>query len=107
MNMPGFTAEVSLYNMSVGYCHSEQSADSHAGTVVPAIPFCGNCDEILDRCSQNGGRPRAVCRACAIGDCFSGVERPPPSSIRLVTIRWAFSETQPELGGANPGNACA
>lgn len=77
MTMPGFTAEVSLYNTSVGYCYAEQSAASPAGKIVPAIPFCDNCDEILDRCSRNGGRPRAVCRACAVGDCFSGVERPP------------------------------
>ncbi|MCM3900743.1 MAG: hypothetical protein ND866_03475 [Pyrinomonadaceae bacterium] len=77
MNMPGFTAEVSLYKLHAGYSVNRRFADSHANTVVPAIPFCGNCDEILDRCSQNGGRPRAVCRACAIGDCFSGVEKPP------------------------------
>jgi len=77
MNAPIFTAEASLYKSSGYYCGG-QSADSHAGTVVPAIPFCGNCDEILDNCARNGGRPRAVCRACAIGDCFSGVENPPP-----------------------------
>ena len=77
MNMPGFTAEVSLYNRSVGYCHTVQSADSHAGGVIPAIPFCGNCDYILENCRRSGGRPRALCAMCAFGDCFSGVERPP------------------------------
>ena len=78
MKMPGFTAEVSLYKRSSGYRRADRPAGSNAGTVVPAIPFCDNCDEILDRCSRNGGRPRAVCRACAIGNCFSGVENPPP-----------------------------
>lgn len=79
MNMPGFTATESLYKSS-SYYRRGQSADSHADTVVPAIPFCGNCDEILDRCARNGGRPRAVCRACAIGNCFSGVEDPTPGN---------------------------
>jgi hypothetical protein len=82
MNMPGFTAEASLRRSatsygSSGYLHG-QSARSQAGTVVPAIPFCGNCPGILDRCARNGGLPRAVCNACAVGDCFSGVENPIP-----------------------------
>lgn len=77
MNIPGFTAESSLYTRGQTYQHSGHAADSQIGNIIPAIPFCDNCDEILDRCSRNGGRPRAVCRACAIGDCFSGVERPP------------------------------
>ena len=34
-------------------------------------------DEVLDRCAENGFRPRAVCRACLIGDCYSGEENPP------------------------------
>ena len=79
INMPNFTAEASLYRSSGSY-RSGQSADSRADTVVPAIPFCGNCDYILDRCARNGGRPRAVCRACAIGNCFSGVEDPTPGN---------------------------
>ena len=77
MNMPQFTAGQSLYGRS-GYYHHAQSAGSHAGTVVPAIPFCGNCDYILDRCARNGFRPRALCFACLTGNCFSGVENPPP-----------------------------
>ena len=87
-NLPGFTAEASLFKMSGGYCQTGHSADSHAGTVVPAIPFCDNCDEILDRCAENGGRPRAVCRACAIGNCFSGVENPPPRNPWETPPRW-------------------
>jgi len=77
MNIPGFTADVSLYKTGSDFYGFVASDNSTANAVIPAIPFCGNCPEILDRCSRNGGRPRAVCHACAIGDCFSGVERPP------------------------------
>ena len=76
MNIPGFTAEASVYRTQRDYL-GNGFADSHSGTVIPAIPFCGNCDEILDRCAETGGRPLAVCRACATGNCFSGVEKPP------------------------------
>lgn len=82
MNMPGFNADASFYRSTTSYTTGDylrgQSANSQTGTVVPAIPFCGNCPEILDRCSKNGGRPRAVCNACAMDDCFSGVENPIP-----------------------------
>ena len=77
MNMPQFTAGLSLYGRD-GYYHCEQSSGSHANTVIPAIPFCGNCDYILNRCAQNDFRPRALCWACLTGHCFSGVENPPP-----------------------------
>jgi len=73
MNMPRFTGESSLYR-SRSYYHHGQSATSNADIVVPAIPFCGNCDFILDNCERNGWRPRAVCNACAIGYCY---EKPP------------------------------
>src|SRR6266545_1084364 len=83
MNMPGFNADASLYQSTHSYNYGSyqymQSANSRFGAVIPAIPFCGNCDDILDRCARNGGLPRAVCHACAIGDCFSGVENPTPS----------------------------
>jgi len=78
MSVPKFTAAESVYRSRGQYYHGP-SADSRADIVVPAIPFCGNCDEILDRCAVNGGRPRAVCRACATGNCFSGVEDPTPN----------------------------
>jgi hypothetical protein len=74
MRIPDFTAERALSPRSRRFTARTRR---RAAGVMPAIPFCGNCDEILDRCSQNGFRPRAVCRACAIGDCFSGVENPP------------------------------
>jgi hypothetical protein len=68
MNMPGFTADASLYRPNGYYCR-DQFSDSHAEAVVPAIPYCGNCDWILDRCERNGWRPRALCDACASGNC--------------------------------------
>ena len=80
MNIPRFTGEASLYPStssyrSRGYSRHGQSADSHAHTVVPAIPYCGNCDWILDNCERNGWRPRAVCNACLRGYCY---DAPPP-----------------------------
>lgn len=93
MKMPGFNADASLYrssnlynnlsyaltHRSSGHYRQGQSADDrNASSVLPAIPFCGNCDYILDNCEQNGWRPRAVCNACARGDCYSGVENPTP-----------------------------
>jgi len=87
MSMPKFTAEASLYKTS-GYYRHGQSADSHDNAIVPAIPFCGNCDFILDNCERNGWRPRALCAACATGNCFSGVEVPPPDDPTRWHPRW-------------------
>jgi hypothetical protein len=75
MNMPGFTAETSLY-ATRGRYRTNRMVASPAGGVVPAIPACANCDDILDRCAANGGKPRAVCNACATGHCYSGEENP-------------------------------
>jgi hypothetical protein len=75
MSMPGFTAEASVGRR--GNFGTAQRAVRAGATVVPAIPFCDNCYEILERCARNGGRPRAVCNACLEGHCYSGVERPP------------------------------
>jgi len=72
--MPKFTAERALSSRSRRFRASTRRV---ADGVVPAIPFCGNCDEILDRCSRNGFKPRAVCHACLVGNCYSGVEKPP------------------------------
>ena len=77
MSLPGFTAEASLRTAQRHYRALRSRRSS--GGVVPAIPFCGNCDEILDRCAENGFRPRAVCRACYYGNCYSGVEDPTPT----------------------------
>jgi hypothetical protein len=88
MSLPKFTAEESLYR-SRGQYHQQYVNGAQSGAVVPAIPFCGNCDEILDRCAETGGRPRAVCRACAIGDCYSGVEDPTPDDpFTPIPGRW-------------------
>jgi hypothetical protein len=78
MRLPKFTATDTLYRSGGRYRHT-RSGGSRVDAVVPAIPFCGNCDYILDNCDKNGGRPRALCRACAIGNCFSGVEDPTPN----------------------------
>lgn len=77
MGMPGFSADACLESSERHY-HGGPSSLSHPGAVAPAIPFCGNCDEILERCAANGFRPRAVCWACLTGDCYSGVEDPTP-----------------------------
>ena len=77
--MPGFSADASLGRRR-GQYRAGGSDRSIDGTIVPAIPFCGNCDYILDRCARNGFRPRALCYACLTGNCFSGVEDPTPSN---------------------------
>lgn len=68
MNMPGFTADQSLH-ATRGHYRSNRPSASHTDAVVPAIPPCRNCDYILDVCARNGGRPRAACNACLIGNC--------------------------------------
>jgi hypothetical protein len=75
MSMPGFTADRSL-QAARGYYRGSTRGGTHSRGIVPAIPNCANCDAILDRCMDNGNRPRALCRACAFGDCFSGEENP-------------------------------
>jgi len=77
MRLPAFNASHSLYTRGGRHRHTA-SHESRGDAVVPAIPHCDNCDEILDRCVQNGGFPRAVCRACARGSCYDGVENLPP-----------------------------
>jgi hypothetical protein len=95
MRLPGFSAEQSLYGRR-GPHRLTWAAGVGPDMVTPAIPACANCDEILDRCAENGGRPRAVCRACAAGNCYEGTEDPPPSGPgapwewfeRLGGLRW-------------------
>ena len=76
MNIPGFTAEASVYRASHDYLGTG-SADLQGGAVIPAIPRCSNCDDLLEYCAEHDWRPRAACRACATGNCSSGVEKPP------------------------------
>ena len=73
VNMPGFTAEQSLRAVRGRY-RSGRTAPA-ASAVIPAIPRCENCDDLLDYCATHGGRPRAACIACATGNCDSGQER--------------------------------
>jgi len=75
MTTPGFTAALSL-GAARGSYGGGRSAAVRADAVVPAIPYCGNCGDILENCANNGWRPRAVCNACYSGNCFSGEENP-------------------------------
>jgi hypothetical protein len=78
MRLPMFTATESVYRSSASYRNAGELATPATGSVVAAIPFCGNCDDILENCARNRWRPRAVCNACFFGHCFSGVEDPTP-----------------------------
>lgn len=89
MNMPGFNANAALYRsahvyhgatdaLPYGGSNAYRRGLSAAGVVVPAIPACANCDYILDNCAQNGWRPRAVCNACAFGNCYEEPPMPDP-----------------------------
>jgi hypothetical protein len=75
MNIPGFTAENSL-TVAQGRYRSSRPVASQPGAVVPAIPRCSNCDDLLEYCATHGGRPRAACAACASGHCDSSDENP-------------------------------
>jgi hypothetical protein len=77
MKIPGFTAERSLLSAGRRYRSGRPTA-SLSGAVVPAIPACRNCDYILDQCEKHGWRPRAVCNACAVGDCYEDPPNPDP-----------------------------
>ena len=77
MSIPGFTAESSLSNGGP-YSTLGRFAGPQGSAVVPAIPYCGNCDWILDNCAKTGGRPYALCAACATGNCYGPRQVPPP-----------------------------
>lgn len=74
MNIPGFTAEESL-RASHGLYRGGHAVDAQPGGVIPSIPRCENCPDLLEYCATHGGRPRAACLACATGHCDSGQER--------------------------------
>ena len=76
MNMPGFTADQSLH-AARGRYRSGRPAATLSDAFVPAIPRCENCPRILRNCNRTGGRPRALCEACALGHCDSTVEPGP------------------------------
>jgi hypothetical protein len=77
MAIPGFNAESSL-SANRGFRRLGRSNRSPVDSVVPAIPYCGNCDWILDNCAKTGGRPYALCNACATGACYGPRQFPPP-----------------------------
>jgi hypothetical protein len=80
MRLPAFDADRSLYAAAGRYRAARTASGGAAGALVPARPKCSNCDDILDRCADNGGFPRAVCNACANGNCYEDgpVPVPPP-----------------------------
>jgi len=69
--MPGFNAEASLQGSRGAFRHGEFFV-SRADAVIPSIPACRNCYDILERCNRNGWLPRAVCNACFYGNCYEG-----------------------------------
>jgi hypothetical protein len=75
MNMPGFTAEQSLQRAR-GHYRSGRPLGAPGGAVVPAIPRCSNCENLLEYCATHHGMPRAACAACASGHCDSSEENP-------------------------------
>lgn len=77
MKMPEFTAEEALQKPRGRY-RSGRTAVSNQNAVIPSIPACGNCDGILERCESNGWKPRAVCNACATGNCYDEPPMPDP-----------------------------
>lgn len=76
MTIPRFTAELSLM-AGTRYRRAGGAAQSPIDSVVPAIPYCGNCDYILDWCASTHSHS-AVCRACLTGDCYGPPTAPPP-----------------------------
>lgn len=77
MNMPAFTAETSLYATN-GHYRAGSRAFPSPNQIFPAIPRCDNCESILERCENNGWRPRAVCNACLFGNCYDEPPLPDP-----------------------------
>ncbi|MGE0257568.1 MAG: hypothetical protein AB7T18_02330 [Alphaproteobacteria bacterium] len=88
--LPGFTADRSLAPARGRYRSGNRAASRSSG-VVPAIPMCSNCDYILDRCEQNGWRPRALCAMCATGDCWDPPPPPDPFPNPWPTPPWFSS----------------
>jgi hypothetical protein len=76
--MPGFTADASIYRTRRHYQAGRRSRSSPTDMIVPAIPACRNCDYILDQCELHNWRPRALCNACAFGNCYEEPPAPDP-----------------------------
>lgn len=78
MNMPGFSADASLYKTSGYYQADRHAINLPTQMIIPAIPMCQNCDWILEQCEIHGWRPRALCHACAVGNCYDEPPMPNP-----------------------------
>lgn len=67
MNIPGFSAEATLYRTR-GYYHMVATGMTSSGQVVPALPSCGNCDWACDKCVDclRSGGTRASCPGCGV-----------------------------------------
>jgi hypothetical protein len=77
-NIPGFTAEDSLYGTRGHYRTRRHAINTSTHAIIPAIPRCQNCDYILDQCEIHGWRPRALCNACLVGNCYDEPPVPDP-----------------------------
>jgi len=80
MRTPGFVAEASLY--PGGSYRQTVGRSIEPGHVVPAIPPCHACDNILDKCSRAELRG-AICRYCAVGFCDPQDWKNPPHPFPL------------------------
>jgi|KBSMisStandDraft_5_1062788.scaffolds.fasta_scaffold1551493_2 hypothetical protein len=87
MNLPGFTAEASVYNRRWSHTRGSGPRRRTVTGAIPAIPPCRNCDYILDNCERNGWKPRAVCNACAVGNCDSSQPPGPGCYLDAITNR--------------------
>ncbi len=62
MSMPGFTADTALYKTNGHYQPGRHAIYSPGSAIIPAIPRCENCEDILERCENNGWRTHGVQR---------------------------------------------
>jgi hypothetical protein len=67
MNMPGFTAESTLYRSSRTYAGEARAAGAGAA-VVPALPPCSQCTYYCRNC-WTAGRYCLACDLCDNGLC--------------------------------------
>jgi len=91
IRIPRFTAEAALDVPHVRY-RGGHSLVSGQNAVVPAIPACRNCDGILERCENNGWKPRAVCNACAVNNCYDDPPPPDPYDPGGGPPHWIFDK---------------
>jgi hypothetical protein len=67
MNLPGFSAEVSIYRTS-GYFGRSIGQVVFEPQILPAIPPCRSCENACDSCIEKRVGCTA-CAMCAVGDC--------------------------------------